>query len=46
MVDQVQQDTSGTGTAQTNRVLLTVIIIAALERWAQSECCITLIFVN
>lgn len=31
MVDQIQQDASGTGAAQTNPVLLTVIIIAALE---------------
>lgn len=46
MVDQIQQDTSGTGTVQTNRALLTVIIIAAFERWVQYEDCITLIFVN
>lgn len=31
VVDQTQQDASGTGAAQTNPVLLTVIIIAALE---------------
>lgn len=32
MVDQIQEDTSGTGTTQTTLGLLTVIIIAVLEK--------------